>query len=113
MYKRQFRLNEDDKTEMARQLKVMHEADIIEPSTCPFYNATAVVVWQDRSKRLVVDLRGINSLVIPKTVVLPQIEEVIETITAKKLDICPASILRPKIHVTTLLLLAKRKKMAL
>jgi len=123
MYKRQFRLNEDDKTEMARQLKVMHEADIIEPSTCPFYNATAVVVWKkDRSKRLVVDLRGINSLVIiPKTVVLPQIEEVIETITAKKLDISPASILRPhfgslpypKIHVTTLLLLAKRKKMAL
>ena len=51
----------------------------------PFYNATAVVVWKkDRSKRLVVDLRGINSLVILKTVVLPQIEEVIETITAKK-----------------------------
>ena len=31
-----------------------------------------------------VDLRGINSLIIPKTVVLPQIEEVIDTITAKK-----------------------------
>jgi len=84
MYKRQFRLSED-KIEMTKQLKVMHEADIIEPSDNPWYNAPAFMVFKkDRSKRLVVDLRGINSLIIPKTVALPHIDEMIETITANK-----------------------------
>jgi len=84
MYKRKFNLNETDKIEMARQLKVMHEADIIESSETHWYNAPAFMVWKDRSKRLVVDLKGINSLIIPKAAVLPHIEEVIDTITSKK-----------------------------
>ena len=57
----------------------------IEPSDNPWYNATVFMVFKkDRSKRLVVDLRGINSLIIPKTVALPHIDEMIETITGSK-----------------------------
>ena len=85
MFKRQFRLSDEDKAEMTKQLKVMHEAGVIEPSDCPWYNAPAFMVFKkDRSKRLVVDLRGINSLIIPKTVALPHIDELIDTITASK-----------------------------
>ena len=36
------------------------------------------------SKRLVVDLRGINSLIVPKLVQLPCIDKLLDTITAKK-----------------------------
>ena len=69
MYKRQFRLSEEDKIDMSKQLKTMHQSDIIEPSDNPWYNVSVFMVFEkDRSKRLVVDLRGINSLIIPKTV---------------------------------------------
>jgi len=33
---------------------------------------------------MVVDLRGINSLIVPKLIQLPQIEELLETITSSK-----------------------------
>ena len=46
MYKRQFCLSDEDKVEMTKQLKVMHEADIIEPSECPWYNAPAFMVFK-------------------------------------------------------------------
>ena len=83
MYKRQFRWSEEDKIEMTKQLKIMHQSDIIEPSDNPWYNAAVFMVFKkDCSKRLVVDLRGINSLIIPKTVALPHIDEMIDTITA-------------------------------
>jgi len=35
-------------------------------------------------KHMVVDLRGVNSLIIPKLVQLPQIEELLETVTSSK-----------------------------
>jgi len=35
-------------------------------------------------KRMFVDLRGVNSLIIPKLVQLPQIEELLETVTSSK-----------------------------
>jgi len=47
MYKRQFSLNENDKIEMARQLKVMHEADIIESSETLWCNAPAFMVMEE------------------------------------------------------------------
>jgi len=33
---------------------------------------------------MVVDLRGVNSLMIPKLVQLPQIDELLETVTSSK-----------------------------
>jgi len=84
---------------------------VIEPSVMPYYNSPVfMVLKKNMTKRLVVDLRGINSWIIPKLVQLPQIEELLETVTVKNHDICRRSILRarygkfllPKGHMTSL-----------
>ena len=85
MFKRQYRLSEPDKVEMDRQIRQMETAGIIEPSSTSYYNSpTYLVMKKNGQKRMVVDLRGINSLIVPKLVQLPQIEELLETITSSK-----------------------------
>jgi len=85
MFKRQYRLNDADKTEVARQIDIMQRAKVIEPSDIPYYNSpTNLVAKKNGTKRMVVDLRGINSLVAPKLVQLPQIEEILDDICSKR-----------------------------
>jgi len=85
MFKRQYRLSEPDKIEMDRQIQQMEKAGVIEPSSTSYYNSpTYLVMKKNGQKRMVVDLRGINSLIVPKLVQLPQIEELLETITSSK-----------------------------
>jgi len=85
MFKRQYRLSERDKIEMDRQIQQMEKAGVIEPSSTSYYNSpTYLVMKKNGQKRMVVDLRGINSLIVPKLVQLPQIEELLETITSSK-----------------------------
>jgi len=63
----------------------MQKSGIIEPSSSSYYNSpTYFFMKKNGQKRMVVDLRGVNSLIIPKLVQLPQIEELLETITASK-----------------------------
>ena len=58
---------------------------MIEPSNRPYYNSTIFLVMKKNgSKRLVVDFTGINSLIVPKLVQLPQIEELLDAFTAQK-----------------------------
>ena len=84
MFRRQFKLNEADKQEMTRQILQMEEAGVIEPSQDPYYNSPAfLVVKKTGQKRLVIDLRGINSLIMPKSVQLPKIDELLQNITSK------------------------------
>ena len=85
MFRRQYRLNDADKVEVTRQIQAMQQANVIEPSDSLYYNSpTYLVAKKNGSKRLVIDLRGSNNLVIPKLVQLPQIEELLDEITAKK-----------------------------
>jgi len=85
MFKRQYRLSEPDKVEMDRQIQQMEKSGIIEPSSSSYYNSpTYLVMKKNGQKRMVVVLCGVNSLIIPKLVQLPQIEELLETITASK-----------------------------
>ena len=76
MFKRQYRLSEPDMVEMNRQIQQMEKSGVIEPW----------VIGHEKNgqKRMVVDLRGVNSLIIPKLVQLPQIEELWETVTSFK-----------------------------
>ena len=84
-FKKQFRLNEADKEEVNRQIAEMEQIGVIEPSSSAHYNSPIFLVnKKDKSKRLVIDLRGVNSLIIPKLVQLPQIEEMLDTITSEK-----------------------------
>jgi len=85
MIKRQYGLSEPDKLEMNRQIQQMEKSGVIEPSSSSFYNSpTYLVMKKNGQKRMVVDLRGVNSLIIPKLVQLPQTEELLETITSSK-----------------------------
>ena len=78
-------MNEADKEEVNRQIAEMEQIGVIEPSSSAHYNSPIFLVnKKDKSKRLVIDLRGVNSLIIPKLVQLPQIEEMLDTITSEK-----------------------------
>jgi len=78
MFKRQFKVNEADKAEMTRQISEMQKADVIESSEDPYYNSPAFLVTKKKGqKRLVIDLRGINSLIRPKSVQLPKIDDLL------------------------------------
>jgi len=85
MFKRQFKLNEADKTEMTRQISDMQKADVIESSEDPDYNSPAFLVTKKNvQKRLVIDLRRNNSLIRPKSAQLPKIDDLLRDITSKK-----------------------------
>ena len=58
---------------------------MVERSSSSYYNCpTYLVMKKNGQKRMVVDLRGVNSLIIPKLVQLPQIEELLETVISSK-----------------------------
>jgi len=85
MFKRQFRLNDEDAKEVTRQIAEMEECGVIEPPDSAYYNSPVFLVKKrDGSKRLVVDLRGINSLIIPKLIQLPNIDELSQKVTQEK-----------------------------
>jgi len=85
IFKRRYRLREPDKVKMNRQIQQMEKSEVIEPSNCSYYNShTYLVMKKNDQKRMVVDLRGVNSLIIPKLVQLPQIEELLETVSSSK-----------------------------
>ena len=85
MFKRQYRQSEPDKEEMGRQIKQMEDSGIIERSSSPYYKSPTYLVRKKNGKqRMVIDLRGINSLIVPQLTQLPQIEELLETITSNK-----------------------------
>jgi len=70
---------------MDRQIRQMEKSGVVEPSSCSYYNSpTYLVMKKNDHKHMVVDLCGINSLIIPKLVQLPQIEELLETVTSSK-----------------------------
>jgi len=63
----------------------MQKADVIESSQDHDYNSPAFLVTKKNGqKRLVIDLRGINSLIRPKSVQLPKIDDLLQDITSKK-----------------------------
>ena len=89
MFRRQFRLSKEDKQRVAKQIAEMDKFGIIEETETPWYNSSVFVVRKkDGSKRFVVDLRGINSLIVPRLVQLPNIDELLQSIVEKNHAIC-------------------------
>jgi len=63
MFQGQFRLNDEDGKEVARQIAEMEECGVVEQSDSAYYNSPVFLLKKrDGSKRLVVDLRGINQV---------------------------------------------------
>jgi len=85
VFRSQFRLHPDDATEAQRQIDEMYQAGVIEHAPTVDYNSPIfLVAKKDASKRLVIDLRGINQLVAPRLVQLPKINELIDSVTSSK-----------------------------
>ena len=85
VFRRQFRLHPDDAKEAQRQIDKMHQAGVTEESPTADYNSPIFLVGKkDGSRRLVIDLRGINQLVAPRVVQLPKINEFIDFVTLFK-----------------------------
>ena len=81
----QYHLSELDKVKMDRQMQKMEKSGVIKRSSSSYYNfPTYLVMKKNGQKRMLVDLRGVNSLIIPKQVQFPQIEELLETVTSSK-----------------------------
>jgi len=85
IYTRQFRLHPDDAKVAQQQIDEMRDLDIIEPAQDADFNSPIfLVAKRDGSKRLICDLRGPNSQIIPRTVNVPKINELIDTIMMTK-----------------------------
>ena len=81
-FKRQYPLSKEDQEEADRQIREMKKNGILEDSQNPFYNSPIFLVnKKNNQKRLVVDLRELNKLIVPKLVQLPHIDELIQDVT--------------------------------
>jgi len=57
VYQQNYRMRPDEVETVLQQVSEMHKADIIEPSTNPFYNSPIFLVdKKDNTKRMIVDL---------------------------------------------------------
>jgi len=85
VFKRQYRLHPDDAKETERQIADMLKTGGVEYSQTAEYNSPIFMVGKsDGSKRVVVDLRGINAIIAQKLIQLPKIPEQIDEVTALK-----------------------------
>jgi len=75
-----------EEAETAQKLiQELEDADIIEEASSPDYISPIFLVRKKNgTSRLVVDLRHINSLIRPKLIQLPKIDDLLDTITALK-----------------------------
>jgi len=85
VYHRQFRLSPDDHKIAQEQIDSLFNLGLIEESeSCEYNSPIFLVNKRDGSKRLIIDLRGINSIIAPKLVQLPKMEELLDEITSSK-----------------------------
>ena len=87
-FRRQFKLSPEDASEIERQIQAMREAHAIEPSvgcdSLRFNSPIFLVAKSDKSKRAVLDLRGVNKLIEPLVVNLPPINDIVADVAATK-----------------------------
>jgi len=76
MFKRHYRLSEPDKVEMDRQIQQMKKSGVTECSSSSYCNSPTYLVMKQNGQKW--------CWIIPKLVQLPQIEELLETITSSK-----------------------------
>jgi len=77
-YRRQFKLALDDSVEVERQLEDLKARGVLEPTdNCEFNAPVFLVDKKDGKKRLVVDLRQINDILVPRLLPLPKIDDLL------------------------------------
>jgi len=80
-YRRQYKLTLDDTIEVERQLADLKARGILEPTDNCDHNAPVFLVnKKDGKKRLVVDLRQVNEVLVPRLLPLPRIDDLLSEI---------------------------------
>ena len=77
-------LNPTLRKEVEKQLKILQENDMIEPSKSEFACPVAMVRKKDGSYRFCCDLRNLNSVTRRDVYLLPRIDEILSTLTGAK-----------------------------
>ena len=85
IFKRNYRLTPEDAAEAERQIQEMVELGIVEETTDPYFNSPIFLVdKKNGEKRLIVDLRNLNSIIRPMLVQLPKVNELLDDVTSKR-----------------------------
>ena len=83
IFRRNYRYSPEDARIPEDQIQDMLKNNIIEESTAHEYNSpTFLVSKKSGSKRFVIDLRSLNSIIKPQTVQLPKVTELIDDVAA-------------------------------
>ena len=83
VFRRNYRYSPEDAQIAENQIQDMLKNNIIEESTAHEYNSpTFLVSKKCGSKRFVIDLRSLNSIIKPQTVQLPKVTELIDDVAA-------------------------------
>ena len=88
VYKRNFRFSPQDAQTIEEQIRQMLEIGVIEKSDSHEFNSPVFLVSKKGGeRRLVVDLRQLNSIIRPQPVQLPKISELLDEISCHKCNI--------------------------
>lgn len=82
--KRAYRQSPLDRAEIARQVKEMQDAGIVQISESPWSAPVILITKRDGTRRFVIDFRGLNSVTTMTAWPLPTIDEVLDTIADEK-----------------------------
>ena len=75
IFKRNYRLTSEDAAIAEKQIKEMVNLGIVEDTMDPYFNSPIfLVVKKNGEKRVIVDLRNLNSLIRPMLVQLPKVK---------------------------------------
>jgi len=85
IFKRNYRLTPEDSTIAEKQIKETVDLGIVEETTDPYFNSPIFLVdKKNGEKRLIVDLRDLNSVIRPMLVQLPKVNDLLDEVTSKK-----------------------------
>ena len=74
IFKRNYRLTPEDAAEAERQIQEMVKLGIVQETSDPYFNSPIFLVdKKNGEKRLIVDLRNLNSIIRPMLVQLPKV----------------------------------------
>ena len=85
IFKRNYKLTSEDAAVAEKQIQEMVELGIVEETMDPYFNSPIFLVdKKNGEKRLIVDLRDLNSVIRPMLVQLPKVNDLLDEVTSKK-----------------------------